>query len=57
MKKTLNSSEFNTTADTLFTNTFTGLTLASVGVIISAAVGILALVLSTLGRAAGGGVA
>jgi len=30
------------------------LTLASVGIIISAAVGILALVLSTLGRASGG---
>ena len=45
----------NATRTTLFTNTWTGLTLASVGIIISAAVGILALVLSTLGRAAGGG--
>jgi hypothetical protein len=45
----------NATRTTLFQNTFTGLTLASVGIIISAAVGILALVLSTLGRAAGGG--
>jgi len=44
----------NATRTTLFTNTWTGLTLASVGIIISAAVGILALVLSTLGRAAGG---
>lgn len=47
----------NATRTTLFTNTFTGLTLASVGIIISAAVGILALVLSTLGRAAGGSIA
>lgn len=44
----------NATRATLFTNTWTGLTLASVGIIISAAVGILALVLSTLGRASGG---
>lgn len=44
----------NATRTTLFTNTWTGLTLASVGIIISAAVGILALVLSTLGRATGG---
>lgn len=42
----------NTTRTTLFTNTFTGLTLASVGIIIAAAVGILALVLGSL---AGGG--
>jgi len=49
--------EGNRTRTTLFTNTWTGLTLASVGIIISAAVGILALVLSTLGRAAGGAVA
>ena len=47
----------NATRATLFTNTWTGLTLASVGIIISAAVGILALVLSTLGRAASGAVA
>lgn len=44
----------NATRTTLFTNTWTGLTLASVGIIISAAVGILALVLSTLGRSAAG---
>lgn len=47
----------NATRTTLFTNVWTGLTLASVGIIISAAVGILALVLTTLGRAAGGTVA
>jgi len=47
----------NATRTTLFTNTWTGLTLASVGIIISAAVGILALVLSTLGSAAGGAIA
>jgi ABC-type Fe3+ transport system permease subunit len=47
----------NTTAEQVFTNAWTGLTLASVGIIITAAVGILALVLSTLGRAAGGSVA
>lgn len=44
----------NATRTTLFTNVWTGLTLASVGIIISAAVGILALVLSTLGAASGG---
>jgi ABC-type Fe3+ transport system permease subunit len=44
----------NATRSTLFTNVWTGLTLASVGIIISAAVGILALVLSSLGRAGGG---
>jgi hypothetical protein len=44
----------NATRTTLFTNTWTGLTLASVGIIISAAVGILALVLSSLGRGASG---
>ena len=53
MKGTINTTGFNTTVDTLFTNTWTALTLASVGIIISAAVGILALVLSTLGRAGG----
>lgn len=47
----------NATRTTLFTNTWTGLTLASVGIIISAAVGILALVLSTLGAAGGGAIA
>lgn len=44
----------NATRTTLFTNVWTGLTLASVGIIVAAAVGILALVLSSLGRAAGG---
>jgi ABC-type Fe3+ transport system permease subunit len=44
----------NTTAEQVFTNTWTGLTLASIGIIITAAVGLLALVLGTLGRAAGG---
>lgn len=43
----------NATRTTLFTNTWTGLTLASVGIIIAAAVGILALVLTTLGRTGG----
>ena len=54
---TTEGANYNATAATLFTNTWTALTLASVGIIISAAVGILALVLSTLGRAGGGGVA
>jgi len=43
----------NSTRTTLFTNTWTALTLASVGIIIAAAVGILALVLSSLGRGTG----
>jgi len=44
---------FNSTVDTLFQNTWTGLTLASLGIIIAAAVGILALVIGSLGGAAG----
>lgn len=44
--------EGNATRTTLFTNTFTALNLASIGVIIAAAVGILALVIGSLG---GGG--
>lgn len=46
----------NATRTTLFNNTFTGLTLASIGIIVLAAVGLIAVVLSTLGRATGGGV-
>jgi len=46
--------EGNETRTTLFNNTFTGLTLASIGIIVSAAVGLIAVVLSTLGRATGG---
>lgn len=38
----------NATRTTLFNNTWTGLTLASVGIIIAAAVGLLALVMTTL---------
>jgi len=38
----------NATRTTLFSNTWTGLTLASVGIIIAAAVGLLALVMSAL---------
>jgi ABC-type Fe3+ transport system permease subunit len=40
--------EGNATRTTLFSNTWTGLTLASVGIIIAAAVGLLALVMSAL---------
>lgn len=47
----------NATRTTLFDNTFTGLTLASIGIIVTAAVGLIAVVLSTLGRATGGTVA
>jgi len=43
----------NATRTTLFNNTFTGLTLASIGIIVLAAVGLIAVVLSTLGRATG----
>lgn len=46
----------NLTRTTLFTNTFTGLTLASVGIIIAAAVGILALVLGSLAGGTTGGI-
>lgn len=48
---------YSAASNTLFSNAWTGLTLASIGIIITAAVGILALVLTTLGRSAGGGVA
>jgi len=47
-------SEGNETRTTLFANTFTGLTLASIGIIVTAAIGLIAVVLSTLGRATGG---
>ena len=53
---TLNSSDYNTTSTTLFQNTWSALTLASVGIIIAAAVGILSLVMSALGRAGGPGI-
>lgn len=44
----------NATRTTLFNNVWTGLTLASVGIIVSAAVGILALVIQSLGTRTGG---
>jgi ABC-type Fe3+ transport system permease subunit len=48
----------NATRTQLFNNTWTGLTLASVGIIIAAAVGILAMVMTSLSPAGvGGGVA
>lgn len=50
---TLNSSSYNTTSTSLFSNTWSGLTLASVGIIIAAAVGIIALVIGALPGAAG----
>ena len=53
---TLNSSDYNATSTTLFQNTWSALTLASVGIIIAAAVGILSLVMSALGRAGGPGI-
>jgi len=43
---------YNATSGTLFTNTWTALTLASIGLIIAAAVGILALVIGALGGGA-----
>lgn len=50
----LNDADYNSTVSTLFANTWTALVLASVGIIIAAAVGILALVMGSLGRSAGG---
>lgn len=44
----------NATRTTLFNNTFTGLNLASVAIIIAAAVGILALVMNALRPSPGG---
>ena len=46
----LNDADYNSTVATLFSNTWTALVLASVGIIIAAAVGILALVMGSLGR-------
>jgi ABC-type Fe3+ transport system permease subunit len=43
----------NATRTQLFQNTWTGLTLASLGIIIAAAVGILSLVIGALGGASG----
>lgn len=54
LKTTIGSEDFNNTVDTLFSNTWTGLTLASIGIIIAAAVGILSLVIGSLGGVAGG---
>lgn len=45
----LNDADYNSTVSTLFSNTWTALVLASVGIIIAAAVGILALVMGSLG--------
>ena len=53
LKVSINSEGFNETVDTLFANTWTGLTLASIGIIIAAAVGILALVIGALGGVGG----
>ena len=53
LKVSINSEGFNETVDTLFSNTWTGLTLASIGIIIAAAVGILALVIGALGGVGG----
>lgn len=52
----LNDADYNSTVSTLFSNTWTALVLASVGIIIAAAVGILALVMGSLGRGAGAGI-
>jgi len=54
----LNSSDYNSTAASLFSNTYTGLELGSIAIIVAAAVGILGLVIGALGAAGrGGGVA
>jgi hypothetical protein len=53
LKVSINSEGFNETVDTLFSNTWAGLTLASIGIIIAAAVGILALVIGALGGVGG----
>lgn len=44
----INEEEYNTTTATLFTNAWSGLTLASIGIIIAAAVGLIALILGAL---------
>jgi hypothetical protein len=54
LKVTGMSVEANDTIDLVFSNAWTGLTLAALGIIIAAAVGILALVMSALGGATGG---
>lgn len=45
---------YNATASTLFSNTWAGLTLASIGIIVAAAVGILSLVVGALAPASKG---
>lgn len=50
----IDSADYNSTTATLFTNTWSGLTLASIGVIIAAAVGLIALILGALVPARGG---
>jgi len=52
----LDDADYNSTVSTLFSNTWTALVLASVGIIIAAAVGILALVMGSLGRSSTGGI-
>lgn len=44
----IDNADYNTTTDTLFTNTWSGLTLASIGIIIAAAVGLISLIMGAL---------
>lgn len=44
----INDASYNATTATLFSNTWAGLTLASIGIIIAAAVGLIALILGAL---------
>jgi len=52
LKTNATSASFNSTIDTVFSHTWTGMTLGALGIIIAAAVGLLALVLNALGGTA-----
>lgn len=49
----INNAEYNATVAGLFTNAWSGLTLASIGIIIAAAVGLISLILGALTPAGG----
>ena len=48
------SSEAASTANTVFSNFWTGMVLASIGIIVAAAVGLIAIVIGSLGGGGGG---
>ena len=53
----IDDADYNSTTDTLFSNTWSGLTLASIGIIIAAAVGLISLIMGALVPTAPRGIA